>query len=368
MVFVLLVASLAVTRHGRVAIKTGLFLPQILPTAPLHPLEWFSQEPVREKVSYPWADGAGSADLYRPRGQGTGGGVLLFLGVAPAGPDDSRVVGLADALARIGAVVMIPWSEQMMARRLDSQAPGNLVAAFEYLRTREFVDPERVGMGGFCVGASMALVAAADPRINDQVAFVNSFGGYYDVRDLLSSIASQTRFRGVQQEAWQPGLLASEVFTNQIIEAPMGDGEQELLRRTFLEGQRASPGQIESLSTLGRIAYDLLDGPTLEEAQGLMDMLPPDTDAILGAISPIDVLDGIHAGVLIMHDREDDAIPSEESRRLAEALRAAGRDVRHTEFSLFQHVEATRAVGPLTFVREVAKLYLHMYHVLLAMA
>ena len=367
-VFLVLLLSLALTRHGRVAVKTALFLPQILPSAPLHPLEWFTQQPVREKVSYPLAGEMGTADLYRPQGQGRHGAVLLFLGVAPAGPDDPRVVGLADALARTGAVVMIPWSERMMARRLDPEAPENLVAAFQFFRGQEFVDPQRMGMGGFCVGASMALVAAADPRVNDQVAFVNSFGGYYDVRALLSSIASQTRFYGERQEAWQPGLLASEVFTNQIIESPADPKEQELLRRVFLEGQSASPDRIQALSALGQIAYRLLDSVTLAEAQSLMAKLPPDIDKGLGAISPIDVIEDLHARVLIMHDREDDAVPSEESRRLADALTAAGQDVHYTEFSLFQHVEATRRVSPPTFVREVAKLFLHMYYVLSAIA
>ena len=365
---VILLLGLAFTRQGRVAVKTALFLPQILPSAPLHPLEWFTRQPVREKVSYPLAGEMGTSDLYRPQGQGRRGAVLLFLGVAPAGPDDPRVVGLADAFARSGAVVMIPWSERMMARRLDAEAPENLVAAFQYLRDQEYVDPQRIGMGGFCVGASMALVAAADPRINDQVTFVNSFGGYYDVRDLLSSIASQTRFYDERQEAWQPGLLASEVFTNQIIESPADPQEQAFLRSVFLEGQPASPEQLQALSDLGKIAYRLLDGVTLAEAKALITQLPPDVEDGLGAISPIDVIKDLRARVLIMHDREDDAVPSEESRRLADALTAAGQDAHYTEFSLFQHVEATRDVGPLVFVREVAKLYVHMYYVLLEIA
>ncbi|MBI2861644.1 MAG: hypothetical protein HYX89_02370 [Chloroflexi bacterium] len=57
-------------------------------------------------------------------------------------------------------------------------------------------------------------------------------------------------------------------------------------------------------------------------------------------------------------------MPPTESLRLAEALEARG-DVYYTEFSLFQHVDPTRPVDPLTFVREVAKLYLHVYRVML---
>lgn len=69
-----------------------------------------------------------------------------------------------------------------------------------------------------------------------------------------------------------------------------------------------------------------------------------------------------------MHDRADRLVPSEESRRLAEALRENG-GVYHTEFSLFQreiqvHVDEGEGVGPLGFVREASKFFMHMYNVM----
>ena len=64
-----------------------------------------------------------------------------------------------------------------------------------------------------------------------------------------------------------------------------------------------------------------------------------------------------------MHDREDALVPSEESRRLANALPAEN-EAYHTEFSLFQHLDPTRPVSPPVYVKELWKLYLHMYNVL----
>ena len=367
LVVVLLAAAFAFTRQGRVAVKTALFLPQILPSAPLRPMEWLTSQPLHARVSYPLGSGQGAADLYRPPSGGRRGAVVLFLGVAPAGPDDPRVVGLGEALARAGMVVMIPWSERMMAWRIDPEAPEHLVAAFQYLRQQEFVDPGRAGLGGFCVGASLAVVAAADPRINDQVAFVNAFGGYYDLRDLLAAMASGTRFYNGSQEPWTPGPLASEIFPRQIIEMLPDPDEQALLQRAFLEGGQAAPDELQGLSSLGWTAYRLLEDVTLEEAQGLIAELPREIAEALAALSPSQVIGQVHAPVLIMHDRQDDAVPSEESRRLADALHEGGQAQVHlTEFTLFQHVEPIRHVGLLTYVREIAKLYRHMYRILLA--
>ena len=69
-----------------------------------------------------------------------------------------------------------------------------------------------------------------------------------------------------------------------------------------------------------------------------------------------------------MHDRADTLVPSEESRRLADAL---GEDdgAYHTEFSLFTgeiqvHVDDSEGPRPLGYAREAMKFFLHMYNVL----
>ena len=166
LVLLVLVMIVAVaTPQGRTAARTAMFIPQVLPAIPVKPQEWFTADPVRKEVMYPLAEGDGVADLYLPSGNGPHSAVLLFLGVNPAGRNDSRVVGLASGLARAGMVVMLPWSETMTEKRIDTMEIDNLVRGFEYLRTVESVDPDRMGMGGFCVGASMAAVAATDERI-----------------------------------------------------------------------------------------------------------------------------------------------------------------------------------------------------------
>ena len=132
--------------------------------------------------------------------------MLFFLGVNPAGKNDERVVNVASAMARTGTAVMIPWSERMTQRRVDPQEVDDLVVAFQHLQGQEAVDPDKVGMAGFCVGASMLLVAAQDERIRDQVKVVNSFGGYYDAKDLIASVAAEERFYDEGQQGLDTGL------------------------------------------------------------------------------------------------------------------------------------------------------------------
>ncbi len=352
------------TPEGRVAWRTTLFIPQVVGTLPVNPQPWVMGEPSRQEVFYDTSSGRGSADLYTPAGDEVTSGVLLFLGVNPAGRDDPRVVGLAEGLARSGAVVMIPWSEGMTSLRVRPEEIEDLIGAFRYMAAHPRVDAERAGVGGFCVGASLLTVAAADPRISEDVKFVNFFAGYYDARDLAAAVLSESRYYNGVVEPWQPDKLSREVVTAQLIEGMSDPAEAAALSGAFVDGGAPlDAATLSSMSDEARTVHRLLSGPDAVEARRLIDTLPEPSLETLRRISPSESVEGLKARVLIMHDRADGLVPSDESRRLADALAERG-DFQHTEFSLFQHLDPTKPVGPLEFAREISKLYRHMYLVL----
>ena len=369
-VFILL-NFLALAPEGRAIVSSFFFVTQVLPI-PVKPQEWVTADPVRESVTFPLSDGESEADIYRIPDGKKRAGVLVFLGVNPAPRNDSRVVNLGKGLARAGFVVMMPWSPSMLEKRVRATEPDNLVWAFNYLRGLEYVDKDRVGMGGFCVGASIALVAASDSRINEHVDFVSSFGAYYDMQDLLGQIATKRSFYSDVSEPWDPRSLTQEVFTNQLIEGVVDETEKALLTRIFIEKELSNSPEVADLSKEGAAVYQLLssmnakeetDRLTLEEAEALVQELPSTLLDEFERISPSNHVDNLKARLLIAHDREDDAVPSEESKRLADALQDRGR-LHHTEFSFFSHVTPDKTVGPITFVKEAFKLFKYTYKII----
>ena len=357
---VALTIFVTLTPQGQAGFQTALFVTQVL-GLPVKPQSWFTADPVREAVTYPQAQGTGVADLYRIPDDKERAAVLIFLGANAAGRDDEDVVNLGNALARAGFVAMFHWSPMMaLQHNIDPNEIENLIWAFQYLEQRDFVDQDRVGMGGFCVGASFALVAASDSRIKDDVAFVNAFGPYYDARDLLLQVASRSRYYQDQTDPWNPDSMTRKVFANELIEAMDDPQSRDILSRIFVEKQRVADEEVEGLSDQARAVHQLLTGTTREEAERLYLTLPADFREDMAEISPRSYVSDLEARIMIMHDRDDDLVPSAESRRLADALESRG-DFRYTEVLAFDHVRPTSGGGLGSLLKEGYKLFKHMY-------
>ena len=354
---------LILTPQGRAGYQTAFFVLQVMDLG-IRPQTWLTPEPLREEVRYPQATGEGVADVYRVPRKGKQAAVLIFLGANAAGRDDKDVVNLGHALSRAGFVTMFHWSPTMaLQSNIDPAEVDNLVHAFRYLRSRGYVDPDRVGMGGFCVGASFALVAAADPRIRDQVVFVNAFGPYFDAADLLRQVASRSRSYGGKTEPWAPDRLTMLVVANELIETVNDQNARNVLAGRYLHGQEESLASLDALPPEGQTIRRILDGVTLEEAADLYESLPASFRGDMLTVSPSAYVEDLRARVMLMHTRDDRLVPSAESRRMADVLETRG-NYRYTEVLAFDHVRPTNT-GDMWFIaKEAFKLYRHMYGII----
>ena len=347
----------------RVGIHTFMFIPAILPGIEFNPQELLLKDPIRKKINFRKKVGWGEADLYIPRSGDDHSAVLLFLGVNPAGRDDPRVVQLARGLSRTGTIVMIPWSSQMTNDKVIAEEIDDLVRAFQHLMNLDNIDVNRIGMGGFCVGASLSAVAAQDSRINDHVKFLNFFGGYFNAIDLVKSVVTETRFYSDVHSDWRPNELAVKIIRGHLIETIPNVKERELFTSVFLDSLDSTDIDYASLSEHARVVYKLMANPSINEIDAILHMLPEESLSYLAQISPLTKIDKLKARVLIMHDAQDYMIPSEESKRFRDML-TGDRNSYYTEFSMLNHMDPTGKLTPLQYVQEGFKLYLHLYHVI----
>ena len=359
---ILLTLVIVLTPQGKAGFHTVLFVLETL-ESPIKPQSWFTGDSLRQEVHYQTANGAAVADVYRLTDGKPRAAVLLSLGANEAGRDDTSVVNLGHALARAGFVVMFHWSPDIgLHANIDPDEPEKLVQAFQYLEGRDYVNRKRVGLGGFCIGASLALVAASDPMISDRVHFVNAFGPFFDAESLLLQVTSRAVVYEGESTRWEPDSLTLRVLANELIETLDNSYDADILTRHYLNDQAATQAELASLSVSGRTVADLLDGVEPREADSLYSALPASFREDLAKISPSNYVDGLRARLLVMHGRYDQAIPVVESRRLVEATEDRI-DVRYTEFLAFEHVRPGTG-GLFTRAGQAVRLYRHMYDII----
>ena len=363
---VALVAVLALYKPATTAIHTAAFAAQVLPS-PVKFQHWLAREPEHREITFRRDDGsAGEADVYVIADGKRRAALLVFLGANAAGADDPDVINLGQALARTGFAVMYYWSPTMGEQaQIDAGEIANLVAAFEHLRGEDYVDPERVGLAGFSVGASFALVAAADPRIADDIAFVNAFGGYFDTSDLVVQIAASQAIEDDGDRDWDVDKLTRRVYNNMLIDS-IDDPAHQMAARAIAESREHETQGRVPLST--EAAFALLAGVDhIGEAGWRYAQLTEDFRAEVDSIAPSHHVQqwSANTAMRVMHDVGDPLIPVGESRRLVESLREQRPDmeVYYTETDIFRHVRPDADRDLKSLLLGSFQLFRHMFHI-----
>jgi dienelactone hydrolase len=346
------------TRPFRAIAKATIFFLKVFPMLPSRPVDWITEAPVVQKVRYPTCFGVAEGEVYRPPSAGPHPGIVVCLGVVPFGVDHPQVPVLGKALARAGFAALLYWSPAMRDFRLDPEDVGNIALAYNWLAEQPYVDPARSGLLGTCVGGSFALMAAASPLIRDRVGYVAAYAPFSSMWTFAHDIASATRSGSHGCEPWKVDQLTRKVFVHSLT-AWLEPGEAERLQGAFSAGG----GQLDprSLSEEGQAVYSLLNTPDVAEAEAALHLLPHVIQERLSALSPINYLNDIHAPLLVLlHDRGDQVIPVDESRRLLSAL-AGHVGVHYTEMQ-FQHLDPVKGKLPLPkLLRELGKFFLAVY-------
>ncbi len=363
--------AITLDRHGRVAVEAAIYLPDmLLPQVPLpvRPIEFVSEKPVRTRVTIDYESRNGprsiDADLYVPASGSKHTGVVFSMGAPPLSLDDKRLVRIAEDSARAGVVMLVPFSDRLDELRIEPEEIDALVAEFQYVQQQPQVDPKRVGFFGASVGGSIALVAAGDPRIADEVDHVVSFGGYFDALSAFGAIATHHIEYGGVDEPWTPREHAERVMAEQLINFVDDPRDREFLTRTFIDKEQQPPQELASLGPVARSSYDFLANRDPNAVSDLIKRLPPDAVAELDYLSPRTSIANVKAELFILHDRGDPFIPYTETRALKDAI--GDRPKTHfDELRLFEHVEPKLNQRPDVIAFDSTRLLFRMYQLLL---
>jgi dienelactone hydrolase len=306
-----------------------------------------------QEVSYQGPLGIVKADLYLPQPQRKGSGILLNHGVIDTGKDDPRLKRFANILCRAGFVVLVPDLKGMRSFRIAPSDVDEIQTAFEYFLSRSEILPRSCGLFGFSYGAGPTIIAACRPAIQRKVRFVVSFGGYYDLQNALSFIATGNFEFGGQRYFRQPQEYGKWVFLANnldLVESPEDRGTLRKILQIKLRDENAPIDRFwEQLGGEGRNILNLLSHTDPSQTELLIRKLPPSVQSSIEALSVSKVLKNLQANLILAHGEDDDLIPFTETLRLAQAAPDPGRVYCQILRSFFHVDPDQRPLGIKTF-------------------
>ena len=317
------------------------------------------------EVTYSCGNRAIAANLYRPDDQGRHSGMILAHGAIEGGKDDLALRLAGKSLARAGYATLVPQLEKLSRFRLHQDDVEALVTSFQYLSTQQFIS-DKIGMMGVCLSAPLVLLAAAEPSISQDVAVIGSWGSYYNIKDWVQAVITEHCTYQGETKPWKPRMVLAEEVRKWLIELLPASSDR-LYIEEMLRG--SSPGSAESnLSPSGQAMYELLINRDPKRLGDLWARLDPKTQQTLAGLSPHLRIDQLQTRIAIIHTFVDDAVPSVESRKLAQAIED-DKKIYFRIFHQFSHVNLeellkVRISNLHNIISEAAGFYLYIYHIL----
>ncbi len=293
---------------------------------------WLStatRPPIRDALAL--STGA-TAILWRPAGRSPHPGLVLVHGLTPEGKDDARLQWAAALLARGGFAVLVPELPELRAQRLRPQDATVVADALARLAAHPDVRGQPLTVVGVSVGAQPALAAAAELRGRVPVRRVVSLGGYAEARELVRYFTTGHYAYGgtAGQVRFDPELARAFLTVN--LDLVRDASEREAVRAGLAGRPLPATAGPEARAVLAVLANR---DPARVDA--LLAALPPETRALLDALSPARDVRRLGARLLLVHGADDPAIPFTESLRLAAAADPAR--TRLVLVDLLAHVE-----------------------------
>jgi dienelactone hydrolase len=329
LVLILTFLAVLVGIYGERTFRSILLLTELLNFDKPGWLGTVSPHPEVKEVSWEGPKGITQADLYLPGPKGKRGGILLNHGVIDTGKDDPRLKRLATILCQAGFVVMVPDLKGMKAFRIAPSDVDEIRAAFSYFISRPEVRTDSCGLFGFSYGAGPTIIAACRPEIREKVRFIVSFGGYYDLKNVLSFIATGHFEFGGKRYFRKPQEYGKWVFLANNLDWVESPGDRAVLKEILKIKLRDENAPIDSyLSRLegeGRNVLNLLSHPDPSQTESFIQRLPRAIRSYMNALSVSPVLKDLQADLILVHGEDDDLIPFTETIRLAQAAPDPGK-------------------------------------------
>ncbi|HEX6511907.1 MAG TPA: alpha/beta fold hydrolase [Chloroflexota bacterium] len=308
--------------------------------------------PTIERLVQPTpGDESQTGAVYVPNGRAAPGVLLVNGAEVPGGWRSPDVEAFASSIADLGLTVYVPDLPGFEQGALSTRALEALKQDLSWFSQSTNVSGGRVALVGVCVGGSLALALAEDPRLAASVRSVVTLDPYSRIANAIQAATTghapgidgqRTAF---QMEPWVreamvrslAGTVADAPSRAAMLVALSASPPDDPLR-TFREQM---PGD---LSAAGAAWWRLLGNTDPASFERLYAALPDEVRGQLDELSPGERIARVSVPVLIAAPYQDFAFPPGEAAALQ---RGNPRHVRLTRTSALDHVTPTLSPGLL---------------------
>lgn len=308
----------------------------------------YRQLSVREEV-LAMPDGS-RARLYIPERRRARRSMVVVHGVHRLGIAEPRLVAFARSLAAQGIEVLTPELPGIADFRVTPDSITAIGNAAKEMRRR---CGEPVGMFGLSFSGGLALMAAADERFRDDVAFVVATGAHHDLarvaRFFALNEAPRPNGEMMRLQAHEYGaLVLAYAHPEDFFPAAEAEAARACLRAVLYETRCDT-------ATLPSKTREEMKFVFAHDTAHFRERILENARKRAGeyaVVSPQGKLSGLKARVLLLHGAMDDVIPPSESEWLAQEV-PSGRLQELLISPAVSHVEVAVGKRPLEQLRVI---------------
>lgn len=370
-IFLLIIPLLIISaKPGLAVLKAGLILLEIIPNSQFKPTIYLTKSPIIKEVEYSDGERKFVADLYRPDDKKKHPAMILIYGVLPEGRKDQRLIDLGKTLSRLGYVVFIPDFDNLKKGIPGREDVEQLIFAFNWLEEKNFVEKDKIGMTGFCYGAAVAILAAEDSRISEKINFINSFGGFLDIKNVIRDVLTNTcTYNETKIVSWIPEDYAKNILIDQLIGLLQEEKDREILKKTIKEDKGVLDETSEKkLSPNGLAMYKVLTNKDPRKTKELIKNLDSRIQRIFSEFSPVKDIKNLKTDLFLLHSELDEIVCKSEAYNLKDAVKD-GTKVEIIVLRIFRHMtfeipQANLKTIFSEYLPEILKFYRFLFQVI----
>jgi dienelactone hydrolase len=310
----LLLLALAPAVYGHLRATSVLM---VIADMPNSALTRFDTNPVvEEETTYPSTTAMVRARIYHPIGITHPSPLVLVPGVHHLGIDEPRLQRFARALSSHGYLVLTPQVDDLTDYDISRNSAVVIGDAVHELARRS--GAPKVGLLGLSFAGGMALIAASDEAVEQQLSGVIAIGAHDDLSRVLNFYETDQTYAPdgalFKMKAHEYGSLVTAYSQASAFFAPQDVAQARITLRTLLwENLPQAHAEAAKLSPQAQARMALLfahDTKSLvPDTQRNLAKVQPELDAA----SPHYYVAKIHVPVTLLHGAADNVVPPTET-------------------------------------------------------